>query len=88
MLLTPVMVNILLINIFFEIAFGAEIVAAFILIVCLLLLWHERARLIAVFWSDQRLETTLGSTVERIVILLVTLTLLALVVLFATHPAQ
>jgi hypothetical protein len=82
------MANILMINVFFTIAVGAEIVAAFVLISCLLLLWQERQRLIAVFWSNQRRNTTLGDRADKIAVVVVAVLLLVEAVIFAKHPAR
>ena len=86
--LTPVIFNILLINIFFSIAAGAEVLAAFILISCMLLLWHEKEKLVAVFWSEQRSETTLGDTAEKIAVAVVAVLLIVLAVIYVRHPAH
>ena len=56
-MMTPVMANILLINIFYFIGSGPEVNAAFILGCMLLLLWHERGVLFGVLWSSQPAES-------------------------------
>jgi hypothetical protein len=55
-MMTPVMANILLINIFYSIGAGPEGNAAFILACMLLLLWHEREVLRDVLWTTQPAE--------------------------------
>jgi hypothetical protein len=86
--LIPVMANILMINVFFTIAVGAEIVAALVLISCLLMLWQERQRLTSVFWSDQRLSTALGDSAEKMAVVLIAVLLLVEAVIFAKHPTR
>ena len=86
--LVPIMVNILMINVFFRIAVGAELVAAFVLISSLLLLWHARSRLIALFWSDQYGESALSLNAEWIASVLVGILLLLEAVVFAKHSAR
>ena len=86
--LTPVLLNILLINIFFHIATGAEVIAAFILVSCLLLLWHERNKLFALFWSEQRSETILDNTGKRIVLAAVAALLILCAVICVRYPAH
>jgi hypothetical protein len=56
LMMAPMMVNILLINIFYSITYGAERTAAFILGCMLLLLWHEREALFQVLWIGQSAE--------------------------------
>ena len=87
-ILVPVMVNILLINIFFTIAAGAEMVAALVLISSLLLLWQERQRLIAVFWPDQLPDTPAGNRAEKIAVVVVAILLLVEAVIFVKHPTR
>jgi len=57
-MMTPVMVNILLINIFYYISVGAVSNAAFILACMLLLVWHQRRELFSVLWTNQSVEPT------------------------------
>ena len=52
----PMMVNILLINVFYSIAPGAEGTAAFLLGCMLLFLWHQREALFETFWANQPAE--------------------------------
>ncbi|WP_158786065.1 hypothetical protein [Granulicella sp. L46] len=56
-MMTPVMANILLINIFYSISVGAECNSAFILGCMLLLLWHQRGVLFGVLWTSQTAES-------------------------------
>ena len=55
-IMTPVMANILMINIFFHITVGAECTAAFIFGSMLAILWRERAGFVDMFWSRQTAE--------------------------------
>jgi hypothetical protein len=55
-IMTPVMANILMINLFFQIAVGAECMAAFIFASMLTILWRERGGLVALFWTQQERE--------------------------------
>jgi hypothetical protein len=52
-MMVPVMANIVLINIFYAIAVGAELTATFILFSMMLLMWNQRVELLAVFWGGQ-----------------------------------
>jgi hypothetical protein len=54
--MTPVMVNILMINLFFHIAVGAVCAAAFIFVSMMALLWRERGALLGLFWSRQKAD--------------------------------
>lgn len=55
-LMLPVMTNILMINVFFRIAWGAMCTATFIFASLLVVLWHQRHALADVFWSHQARE--------------------------------
>lgn len=73
LVMVPMMVNILLINIFYSITFGAERTAAFILGCMLLLLWHQREELFEILWTRQSAElssTQKGHWIARGVVLL------------------
>jgi hypothetical protein len=61
-MMVPMMVNILLINIFYSITFGAERTAAFILGCMLLFLWHQRRSLFETLWSSQPTESSSAQT--------------------------
>lgn len=87
-MLTPAMCNILMINIFFHIALGAEIAAAFLVASMLLLLWQEREALIGLFWRNQHIETRMGSRVQKVAAAIVVLLVLAQVVVFAKYAAR
>ncbi|HLW53933.1 MAG TPA: hypothetical protein VKW06_13935 [Candidatus Angelobacter sp.] len=52
-LMLPVMTNIVMINVFFRIAWGALGTSTFILASMLAVLWHDRQALVRVFWTDQ-----------------------------------
>ncbi len=62
-MMLPVMVNIMLINVFYSIAPGAERMAAFILLCLLLLLWQQREALFGALWAGQSAESS--STQKR-----------------------
>jgi hypothetical protein len=57
-MMVPVMVNIVLVNIFYSITAGAERTALFILGCLLLLLWHQRGALFEVLWASQSTESS------------------------------
>jgi hypothetical protein len=57
-MMVPMMVNIMLINVFYSITAGAERTAAFILGCMLLLLWHQREALFATLWASQPTESS------------------------------
>lgn len=56
-MMAPVMVNIVLINLFYSITAGAERTALFILGCMLLLVWHQREALFRVLWTSQSPES-------------------------------
>lgn len=55
-MIVPVMINIVLVNLFYSITAGAERTAVFILGCMLLLLWHQRKALFGVLWIRQSAE--------------------------------
>jgi hypothetical protein len=73
----PMIANILMINLFFHIAVGAEFAAAFILISMLALLWRERGAIVSLFWSHQAREAAGSQRFHRIVAAVVVLVVLA-----------
>jgi len=79
-MMTPVMANILLINIFYSIAPGAEANAAFILGSMLLLLWHQRLELIEVLWIRQPAASTSTQKLHWYIRALILLIVLAQVI--------
>ena len=74
-LMLPVMTNIVMINVFFHIAWGAMGTSAFIFASMLALLWHSRRALAGVFWIDQAGEPAsvrrFHRTMAALVVLLV-----------------
>lgn len=76
-MMTPLMVNILLINVFYSITEGAERMAAFILGCMLLLLWHQRIELFGVMWIDQPAEPKVARRFHWIIRVLILLVVLA-----------
>jgi hypothetical protein len=87
-ILSPVMANILMINIFFHIALGAEIAAAFLLGSTMLLLWQEREGIIRLFWRDQSSETRMENRTQEVALAIVVLLVLAQVFVFAKYAAR
>lgn len=79
-MMTPVMANILLINVFYSIAVGAECNAAFILGCMLLLLWHQRGVLLDVLWTSQTAESRSTRKLHWIIRALILLVVLAQVI--------
>jgi hypothetical protein len=79
-IMTPVMANILMINLFFHIAVGAECTAAFIFVSMLALLWRDRAALVALFWSQQAAEPASSRRFHRSMAAFVVLIVIAQVV--------
>lgn len=58
-MMTPVMANILLINVFILVNdYGPEFMATFILTCMLVIVWHQSGSLISLFWSVQPTEIT------------------------------
>jgi hypothetical protein len=72
-MMVPVMMNILMINLFFVIGWGAQIVSAFIFASMLALLWRDRAALVGCFWSSQEAEPASSRKFHRLVALLIVL---------------
>lgn len=63
LVMVPIMANIVLINLFYGIAAGAEFLAFFILGAMILLLWHQRRAFFDVLWSSQQAESK--SSIKR-----------------------
>lgn len=72
-IMTPVMANILMINLFFHIAVGAACTATFIFASMLALLWRERGALVELFWSHQASEPASSRKFHRSMAALVVL---------------
>ncbi|MGC1781612.1 MAG: hypothetical protein WA708_03745 [Acidobacteriaceae bacterium] len=72
-IMTPVMANILMINLFFHIAVGAECTATFIFASMLALLWWERGAFVELFWSRQAAEPVSSRKFHRSMAALVVL---------------
>jgi hypothetical protein len=77
-LMLPVMTNILMINVFFFIAWGATCTSAFIFASMLAVLWHHRHALVGVFWTDQAGEPANVRRYYRIIAALVVLLVITL----------
>ena len=82
-LMLPVIMNILMINVFFHITAGALCISAFIFASMVAVLWHDRHALMGVFWTDQAAEPTnvrryYRVTAALVVLLVITLMGLAL----------
>jgi hypothetical protein len=69
----PVIANILMINLFFHIAVGAEIAAGFIFISMLALSWRECGEIVGLFWSHQATEAPHSRRFHRMLAALVVL---------------
>ncbi|HEY0162372.1 MAG TPA: hypothetical protein VGB69_06820 [Edaphobacter sp.] len=79
-MMTPVMANILLINIFYSITVGAARMAAFILGCMLLILWHQRDALIELLWTGQPAESESTRKFHWVIRALILLVVLAQVI--------
>ncbi len=55
-LVMPVITNILMINVFYFIAWGATCTSAFIFAAMVAILWRDRHALLGVFWTGQASE--------------------------------
>jgi hypothetical protein len=76
-IMTPVMANILMINLFFHIAVGAACTATFIFVSMLALLWREREALLRLFWSQQLAQAATSQRFHRSMAALVVLIVIA-----------
>jgi hypothetical protein len=81
-ILTPVMANILLINIFYSIAVGAEAMATIILASMLLLLWQEHNALLNIFWAGQTPEPAAAGKRHWLIRTLILLSILIWIAIF------
>lgn len=77
-LMLPVMTNIVMINVFFHIAWGAMATSAFIFASMLAVLWHSRHALVGVFWTDQAGEPASVRRYHRTIAALVVLRVITL----------
>jgi hypothetical protein len=77
-IMAPVMANILMINLFFHIAVGAECAATFIFASMLALLWRERSALVGLFWNQQAPELASSRIFHRSIAALIVLVVIAL----------
>lgn len=77
-LMLPVMTNILMINVFFHIAWGALGTSTFIFASMLAVLAHNRQALVSVFWTDQAGEPANVRRFYRIAAALVVLLVITL----------
>lgn len=76
--LLPVTANIVMINVFFHIAWGALCTSAFIFISTLVILAHERRALLDVFWTQQPAEPENVRRFHRAIAILTVLVAVAL----------
>lgn len=74
----PVMANILMINVFFAIAWGALCTSTFIFLSMLAILWHHREALLGVFWTGQSGEPATARRLHRAIAAAVVLVALAI----------
>jgi len=88
LMMAPMMFNILLINIFYSITYGAECTAIFILGCMLLLLLHERDELFRVLWSSQSAESKSRQWIHWIFRTLILLFVLGEIILGSTLLAN
>lgn len=79
-MMLPVMMNILMINVFFFIGWGAQVISAFIFVSIVALLWRDRAALAGCFWSCQEAEPTNSRRLHRSVAVLIVLLVIAEIV--------
>ena len=77
-LMLPVMANIVMINVFFHIAWGALGASAFIFASMLAVVWPHRHALVGVFWSNQAAEPARLRRYYRIAAALVVLLVITL----------
>jgi len=77
-LMLPVMTNIVMINVFFRIAWGAMCTSVFIFASMLAVLWHQRHALMGVFWTDQAGEPASVRRYHRTIAALVVLLMIIL----------
>lgn len=75
----PVMTNILMINVFFFIAWGALCTSAFIFASMLAVFWHHRHVLVGVFWTHQAGEPAHVQRYYRITAALLVLLVITLI---------
>ena len=80
--MTPVMANILMINMFYFIAWGAMSTSAFIFASMLALLWNDRLALAGLYWNHQPVEPANSRRFHRSVAALVFLLAIAEAVFF------
>ena len=77
-LMLPVMTNIVMINVFYVIGWGAMCTSTFIFASMLAVLWHHRHALVGVFWTDQAGEPANARRYYRITAALVVLLVITL----------
>jgi hypothetical protein len=91
-LLLPVITNILLINMFFFIAWGAVGTSVLIFASMLALLWHDRRALVGVLWMNQVGEPAAQRKYHRMIAAAVVLSVIVLIAvaswLAAAHGAN
>ena len=85
---TPVIVNILMINLFFHIAVGAVCAAAFIFVSTMALLWRERGALLGLFWRQQNAEPTVSRMFHRSIAVLVVIIVVGQTVFGVLHSRR
>lgn len=77
-MMLPVMTNIVMINLFFHIAWGAMCTSAFIFASMLAVLWHNRQALVGVFWTQQASEPASARRYYRVLAAVVILLVIIL----------
>jgi len=82
----PVMVNILLINIFILVNdYGPYVISSLICASLLLILWHERSAFFSLLWSTQKAEALGSSRVHWWIRCAILLAVVTIVILGAIH---
>ena len=74
----PVMTNILMVNVFFSIAWGAMFTSTFIFTSMSAVLWHHRLALVGLFWTSQASEPPNVRRHYRIIAALIVLLVITL----------
>ena len=77
-LLLPVITNILMINVFFFITWGATCTSIFIFAALLVILWGDRRSLLGVFWTQQTSEPAALRRRHRVIAAMVVLSVVVL----------
>ena len=85
-MMLPVMMNIVMINLFFSIGWGAQVISSFIFVSIVALLWRDRAALVGCFWSSQEAEPTNSRRFHHSVAVLIVLLVIAEILFGLLNP--